>query len=47
MLNFLLRLDVSVIPKTTKVERLKENIESVDFEMELEDFKKIKLMDLN
>ena len=34
MLNFLLRLDVSVIPKTTKAERLKENIESVDFEME-------------
>lgn len=38
MLNFLLRLNVSIIPKTSNVERLKENIECVDFEMDDEDF---------
>ena len=47
MLNFLLKLGVAVIPKTSNFERLKENFESMFFEISLEDFEKIKLLNKN
>ncbi|EGR33374.1 hypothetical protein IMG5_055170 [Ichthyophthirius multifiliis] len=47
MLNFLIRLGVSVIPKTSNFLRLKENIESIQFQLSEEDFQLIKSLDKN
>ncbi|MBR1444912.1 MAG: aldo/keto reductase [Firmicutes bacterium] len=44
-LRFLLQNDVVVIPKTTHIERMKENLEVFDFELSDEDMKRIEKLD--
>lgn len=45
ILRFLLQSDVIVIPKTTKVSRMKENLDVFDFVLTEEDMSKIQVMD--
>ncbi|EAR95623.1 aldo/keto reductase family oxidoreductase (macronuclear) [Tetrahymena thermophila SB210] len=47
MLQFLLSLGVSVIPKTQNLERLRENIESTDFSLDEADIAKLKGLNKN
>jgi len=47
VLNWHLSRGYSIIPKTSSVERLKENWESTGFEMDVEDLKKINGLDCN
>lgn len=44
-MRFLLQSDVIVIPKTTKVSRMKENLDVFDFVLTEEDMSKIQVMD--
>jgi diketogulonate reductase-like aldo/keto reductase len=45
ILNWHLKNGHSCIPKTTKEERLKENIESIEFDLSVEDIEKINKLD--
>jgi diketogulonate reductase-like aldo/keto reductase len=45
MLRWLLQRDVTVIPKSVKKERMKQNIDVFDFELAIEDMEKIAAMD--
>jgi 2,5-diketo-D-gluconate reductase A len=45
MLRFFIQNNVVVIPKTSHIERMKENFEVFDFELEIEDIAKIKELD--
>jgi 2,5-diketo-D-gluconate reductase A len=45
MLRFFIQNNVIVIPKTTHIERMKENFEVFDFVLEEEDINKIKKLD--
>ncbi|KAL4453635.1 hypothetical protein ABPG74_009531 [Tetrahymena malaccensis] len=47
LLSFLLSQGISVIPKTEKASRLKENFESQDIQLSEEDIKKLKDLDTN
>lgn len=44
-LRYLIQSGVSAIPKTSKIERLKENIHIFDFELDNDDIEKINLLD--
>ena len=44
-LKYLLQNNIHVISKTSKVERMKENIDILDFNLDLEDINKIKTLD--
>jgi len=46
-LNYLINKDIIVIPRTSNYERLKENINVFDFELEKEDIKKIEKLNIN
>lgn len=46
ILRFLLQSDVIVIPKSTRVERMKENLNVFDFVLSDEDMKRIESMDV-
>jgi len=45
MLRFFIQNNIVVIPKTSHIERMKENFEVFDFELEFEDISKIKELD--
>lgn len=47
MINFIQTLGVSVIPKTTKINRLKENIESTEFLIEESDIQILRSLNQN
>ena len=47
VLNYLVSQNIIVLPKTEKIERLKENIDFYDFSLTEEEKKKIKLLDKN
>jgi diketogulonate reductase-like aldo/keto reductase len=45
MLRFFIQNNIVVIPKTSHIERMKENFEVFDFELNDEDIVKIKKLD--
>ena len=45
MLRFFIQNEVIVIPKTSHIERIKENFEVFDFELNEEDVSEIKKLD--
>ena len=45
MIKFLVQKGIIVIPKTTHIDRMKENIEIFDFELSEEDLKDIQTLD--
>ena len=45
ILRFFVQKDIIVIPKSTNKDHIKENLEIFDFELDLEDIKKIEKLD--
>ena len=45
MLRFFIQNNIVVIPKTSRIERMKENSEILDFTLNSEDIEKIKRLD--
>ena len=46
MLKFLTQEDIIVIPKSSKIERMKENINIFDFELTEEEIEEIRKLDI-